>query len=528
MTAEPEIKEPSMEDPVYTVSQAGGKWLCAAACAMALLLTCTPEFNNPLDPDNPEAFTLWYKVLSDSLPDTLHYGAAADFIVNFGDEDGDVVSVTVSGLPQNQLPSIFQSGEATSVSFRLTWDSLALDSTYTITLLASGEEPVDTLTLRYTLHVADTINPDTSTLWYQLLSDSLPDTLHYGASAVFILNVGDNDGDSVSVTVSGLPQSQLPSIFPSGNATAVSFNLKGDSLAFDSTYTITLSASGEETMDTLTLRYALRVADTTRLGGVKKLKIGMWWIEMEYDTTDFEDRDSSGLVDTSGTALTEHRLAHRVVDTLKRGADLYYVIRKVDSVKNESALKIDTLLVKHSDFEVSFAISPDSGSDTLFLKFLSLPLTLGLQWTVMDTSQETFFPITGWVLGIMRFWVYSVSATEAMDTVRHPVGGHDYPCLDLATTDSNYSLMTAFGDLVIPVVQTVVVDSGDTIGFSRAEASTRTFYNTSLTVPLWSHKVTTGLDTNYLDRTSHRYTSRRETFLTMFYDPWLGDTVLTK
>jgi hypothetical protein len=210
------------------------------------------------------------------------------------------------------------------------------------------------------------------------------------------------------------------------------------------------------------------------------------------------------------------------------------MIKSVDTLINnrilrvDTILKVDTSLVKHSDSAVFFAIPPDSGSDPLFLKFLSLPLSLGLQWTVMDSSYDIFFPLIkkNPAIGTVRLGIYNLSVTEATDTVRYAVGGHDYPCFDLATTDSTYGAMTAFGDLVIPLI--TVIDSGDTIGFSQAESSTRTFYNTSLTVPLWSRKVTTGLDSNYFNRTSHRYTSRQETFLTVFYDPWRGDTVFTK
>ncbi len=188
-----------------------------------------------------------------TLPDTIEYGDSVVFSLAISDTSGDSVMVAVAGLPPGLAASTQQAMGNTTVSFTLRGSRLVADSLYHIVIFAKGSGLTDTLTQMYDVFIQ---GPDDYSLVAEVVSlDSLPDTLYHGDTTAFSLQISDRGGDSVIVSVTGLPPAVMVHHVPTANASTLSFNLHSGLVTPGLLYNIGISARGSGAGDTLSLLY---------------------------------------------------------------------------------------------------------------------------------------------------------------------------------------------------------------------------------------------------------------------------------
>jgi hypothetical protein len=381
--------------------------------------------------------------------------------------------------------------------------------------------------------------PDEASLgWCVVSIDSIPHTLMYGQSITAQYCFYDKDGSAVQVSVSGIVPS-LYHVVGSGDSVFVTFNLRADSLEYDSTYRITMHANGGG-IDTMTLACAMNVIDTNRLGGVRKPAIGMWWIEHQFDTLvwhlDSLDQGRLAAGDTQHVYVTkkdtvEHHKFLTVTAKIPFGGDSVWVLHSSDTLKREGAGGSDSVVndyrgIKHtaSVLELS-TLGPAWFLDTVRYQYLSLPFHAGNTWKLVGISGDTAVRVSGIRL---KFSASLTGNNTAKSTVARSYANANRACYSVeSATDMN---TFAILDTTIRIPGWDTLYAGDTAACSRTRTvnNGNDFFCPDLGVGLGSHTIATQLDTNRYETKVVSDTARKGTFLKALYDPRRGDTLVAQ
>jgi hypothetical protein len=363
---------------------------------------------------------------------------------------------------------------------------------------------------------------DTSfTMWHKVLSSNdLPDTLYAGQIVTFQVAIGDSDGDPVSAALLGLPPGTY-NISSSGDTAFVTMNLVADSLVFDSEYSVQVSATDGGTVDSLTLSYSFRVIDTTRLGGIRKLMTGMWWIEYENDTI-IKIKDTANV-----TIITKDTIVHHKYSTVKgvgvAGNDVYYYIETADTILPVSgAPTINGMLLRHNSSRIGYTIPPNSWfSDSIRVKAYDLPLATGKSWQTFNASGDTSMRVLFGPIGVKLHVNFSFDGeSQIPGTTEFQFGGALRTCFEISnTTNSNAAIIS---DTTIVLQFGLLTDTlfheTDTIMTSRTKETGSQYLNPEFSIPLWSYSVQAKCDSNHVNNVVERDTTRKGTFVSTYYD----------
>ncbi|HUI92436.1 MAG TPA: hypothetical protein VLX68_09345 [Chitinivibrionales bacterium] len=361
----------------------------------------------------------------------------------------------------------------------------------------------------------DTVN----TMWSKVLSPSgVPDTLRYGQSVSVQIAVGDSDGDAATVSLAGLP-STCYNLSMKGDTALVNLNLVGDSLQYDSLYTVHIIGRGGAAVDSLSLTYTIMVIDTARLGGVRKLITGMWWLETGADTT-ITTRDSSNTsFITRDTA--EHHKYSKVIYATPSGSEMVYVVQTSDTVSTVAGAAESTttsfLLLHHSATGVSY-VYPPSGwfDDSIRVKAYDLPLAVNKSWQYVNAAGDTTFHAPFGIINVKVKYLISIEGTAQIPGVTpYQFSGADRPCFQVANATTWSTVLTC--DTSISIL-TLTINQGDTIASSITQSQASMYVNTELSIPLYSFTVETKVDTNYIDGVVSRGTTKKGSFITSYFD----------
>ncbi len=341
----------------------------------------------------PGDFSLTTEVLSAvTIPDTLYYGDTAKFSIRISDSGGDSVDISVTGLPPAVAVQEEMSPDGTILSFILHSGGLTPDSLYDISISAQGSGTGDTLTLGYSVLARA---QDVHSLWTEVVSvdSKIPDTLHAGMTITYIMKIGDSDGDPVSVTVEGLPPGVNMEISDGQDTAVMSLILFGDSLPYDSLYNISIHADGSfglhaSGLDTLTIARSMLVLDTNRLGGLRRLAVGMWWTDTQMDTISstkvFHPVDSTNI----SIKYIEHHKYSEVINLVELNGWLHYQVLTYDTLINLDSIATNMFWVRHTDSLVD-QLMPGWLGDTLRVTMFKLPLFVGSSWESLAYSWDT-------------------------------------------------------------------------------------------------------------------------------------------
>jgi hypothetical protein len=363
----------------------------------------------------------------------------------------------------------------------------------------------------------------TFTMWHRVVSPAgLPDTLHYGQSVTFQVAIGDSDGDPVSATLSGLPPGSY-NITSSGDTSFVTMNLVGDSLQYDSLYSVRVSAGGGAAVDSLSLSYSFVVVDSTRLGGLRKLVTGMWWTSEENDTI-VSVKDSV----TKTVIVTDTRHHHKystVVASGIIGGELYYYIETTDTVVADTAHPQKTgMLLRHTAAQVDYTIPPHFllvNKDTIKAKVFDLPFRVNKSWQMFTVAGDTaiVYPVGKFPLIIfVKLHIYLAGDAQAQvaATSDYQFGGAARKCFDVVSTETTRG--TLLSDTTIILLGDTLVRDRDTVLISDSLKTEHQFVNNDLSIPLYSYSVSAKRDTNYIDHVVIRDTVRTRNIVTSYYD----------
>ncbi len=231
----------------------------------------------------------------------------------------------------------------------------------------------------------DTVN----TIWTKQVSpNGLASVLYYGSTASFQISAGDSDGDSVSIALSGIPASTYI-VTHSHDTSFVSLNLVGDSLLFDSLYTIKISISGVDSIDTLNLHYPIQINDSTRLGGVKKFTKGLSWVVEKIDST-------ASLLSTTtkdSTIATHSSSIHRILFTMMDefpylGQNYWLVAMSDTNISDKRAVAKNTFLIMQTATSIEYITAAPEWPDSLRTLAYKLPLKSQTNWSVVNTQKS--------------------------------------------------------------------------------------------------------------------------------------------
>jgi hypothetical protein len=363
----------------------------------------------------------------------------------------------------------------------------------------------------------------TFTMWYTVKSpNNLPDTLYYGKSVVFQVAIGDSDGDPVSASLTGLPPGAY-TIATTGDTTLVTMTLTGDSLQYDSLYSVHISARGGAAVDSLSLSYSFLVVDTSRLGGLRKLVTGMWWASEENDTiVSVKDSVTKTVIVRD---IKHHHKSSQVMASGLIGGDLYYYIETSDTVVADTAHPQKTgMLLRHTAAQVDYTLPPHFllvNKDTIKARVFDLPFKANNSWQIYTVAGDTAirYPVGQFPLIIfVKLHIYlSGDATARVAGVSdYQFGGVTRNCFDVVSTTTARG--TLLSDTNVVFLVDTLIRVGDTVVVSDSMKTEHQYVNNDLSIPLWTYSVATKRDTNYVDHVAIRDTVRAENVVTSYYD----------
>jgi hypothetical protein len=358
-----------------------------------------------------------------------------------------------------------------------------------------------------------------NTVWYTVKSpNNLPDTLFYGKSVVFQVAIGDSDGDAVSASLAGLPTGAY-SIARAGDTTLVTMTLTGDSLQYDSLYSVRISARGGAAVDSLSLSYSFFVADTSRLGGMRKLVTGMWWTSYENDTI-VSVKDSVTKTVTTRDIKHHHKYSQVKASGII-GGDLYYYIETSDTVVADTAHPQTTgLVLRHTAAQVDYTLPPHYllvNKDTIKAKVFDLPLRANKSWQSYSVAGDTaiMYPVGQFPFIIfLKLHIYRTgnATVQVAGVSNYQFGGAARRCFEVVSTATTRTVLLS--DTAIASF----INAGDTVVVSDSVKTEHQFVNNDLSIPLWTWSVATKRDTNYVDSVAVRDTVRSENVITSYFD----------
>lgn len=387
--------------------------------------------------------------------------------------------------------------------------ALALSSLFVI----SCSDPTGTAT-----PPADTSN----SIWSSVNVGVIPDTLLYGDTALFQIAVGDSDGDSASVTISGIPATMV-SESRTDTSKVFLFRLIADSLQFDSLYFITVAATGVDQVDTATWTYGVQILDTARMSGLKKLAVGMWWTTMGYDTgKHYIDTFGKPLSISIGTEI--HRKYQAITGTYPIGSQTFLVVLTSDTISENAGIstRIDNsgMLMRQTENSIEYLLLPGTWFiDSITITVLKVPMGSATSWpAAYKTLDTTVRYLT------MPFSVHSVlTDTANLAPVAAPAWlQNSRPCNEVTLRSDWETITTA--DTTI----TGIFTSGDTITRAFIKSTGRWTWNSDFGIPVFISQKDIGFDTNTLGRVVKNDTTSKAVYLRKIFDPRSNDTVVVR
>ena len=370
----------------------------------------------------------------------------------------------------------------------------------------------------------------TNRMWYRVVSPKmLPDTLFYGQSATLQVAFGDSSGNAATATVTGLPQGSY-NITSDKDTAFVTLNITADSLQYDSVYTARIHARGGDPVDTLSVSYSFLVVDTTRLGGLRKLLAGTWWITDENDSLAYV-KDTAG-IRVSIAKNDHHHKYSKVTFAGIIAGELYYGIETTDTVLSDSSQPTkSSMVLRHTASKVDYTIPPKLlivNRDSVDVEVFKLPLAVGNSWQEFSVAGDTAvriyigtFPLG---IGVELHVSLSENKNSSVAGVsQYQFGGALRTCYEVVSQGS--MLANYVSDTTIAYLGTTIIGTGDTAVASDSACTVHSFANNDLSIPLWSYSVGTKRDTNYVNNVVARDTVRMASHVTAFFDARSGKTL---
>ena len=308
-------------------------------------------------------------------------------------------------------------------------------------------------------------------------------------------------------------------------------NLTGDSLKWDSLYTVRIRATGGAAVDSLSLSYSFLVVDSTRLGGLRKLVAGTWWIADEYDSLVYV-KDTGGI----RVSITKNDHHHKLSTVTFAGiiaGNLYYGIETTDTLLSDTAQPSKSgMVLRHTAAKVDYTVPPRLfivNKDSVDVTVLDLPLAVGTSWQGFSLSGDTAVRIP---VGTFPFyiWVPLTLSLSLNDSARvagtspYQFGGATRTCYEVISQNS----MTAdyLSDTTLANSGVTVISVGDTVDVSDSSRTEHSFINNDLSIPLWSYSVGAKRDTNCVNSVVVHDTVRTASYVTSFHDARTGTTLI--
>jgi hypothetical protein len=367
----------------------------------------------------------------------------------------------------------------------------------------------------------------TNSVWYKVVSPkTVPDTLYYGQSSTFQVAIGDSDGDAVRATVTGLPQGSY-NITSDGDTAFVTMNLTADSLQYDSLYTVRIRARGGAAVDSLSLSYSFLVVDSSRIGGLRKLVTGSWWITDENDSLVYV-KDTAGIRVTVAKNDRHHKYSKVTFAGIIAG-NQYYGIETTDTILSDSSQPSKSgIVLRHTAAKVDYTVPPKLfvvNRDSVDVVMLNLPLAVHNSWQVFSVSGDTAvriyigtFPL---VIGVqLQLYLSESGSAQVAGTSQYEFGGAARTCYEVVS--QNNMKADYVSDTAIAYLGTAIINVGDTAVASDSVCVVHSFVNNDLSIPLWSYSQGSKRDTNYVNNVVTRDTVRTASYLTMYFDARTG------
>jgi hypothetical protein len=371
----------------------------------------------------------------------------------------------------------------------------------------------------------------TNSMWYKVVSPkTVPDTLYYGQSATFQVAIGDSDGDAVRATVTGLPQGSY-NITSDRDTAFVTMNLTADSLQYDSLYTVRIHARGGAAVDSLSLSYSFLVVDSSRIGGLRKLVTGSWWITDENDSLVYV-KDTAGIRVTI-TQNDHHHKYSKVTFAGIIAGNLYYGIETTDTVLSDSSQPSKSgIVLRHTSTKVDYTVPPKLfvvNRDSVDVVVLNLPLAVHNSWQVFTVSGDTAVRITvgtfPFIVGVpLQLYLSESGSAQVAGTSQYEFGGTARTCYEVVSQNNMKAAYVS--DTTIAYLGTTIIGDGDTAVASDSVCVVHSFVNNDLSIPLWSYSQGSKRDTNYVNNVVARDTVRTASYLTMYFDARTGKTLV--
>jgi hypothetical protein len=365
------------------------------------------------------------------------------------------------------------------------------------------------------------------TMWYKVVSPkTIPDTLYYGQSATFQVAIGDSDGDKAGAVVTGLPRGAY-NITSSGDTAFVTLNLTGDSLKWDSLYTVRIHATGGAAVDSLSLSYSFLVVDSTRLGGLRKLANGAWWTTDEYDSLVYV-KDTAGIRVTVNKNDHHHKYSKVTFSGIIAG-NLYYGIETTDTLLSDTTQPSKSgIVLRHTAAKVDYTVPPKLfivNRDSVDVTVLDLPLAVNKSWQGFSLSGDTAVTIFVGLIPIrLQLYLSMSDSGEVTGTQPYQFAGAARSCFEVVSQNNMHA--TYVSDTTIVFLGTTVISTGDTAVSSDSSRTEHSFINNDLSIPLWSYSVGTKRDTNYVNQVVARDTVRAALYVMSYYDARTGTTLM--
>jgi hypothetical protein len=367
---------------------------------------------------------------------------------------------------------------------------------------------------------SDNTTGDTNfSLWMNEPTSPMPDTLIFGEAIQYEITVGDSDGDPVTAEVSGLPQTSY-TINQAADSTVVTLSLIANALHYDSVYTIRIHVTGIGAVDSMTIVYPVTIIDTTRLGGIRKLTAGLWWLEVQNDTI-VQIKDSLNVHTETRDTVVHHKM-NRVAVVSKVGNDYVYYVQTSDTARAASSTTAEvtngTIYIQHSasDVVINLGRNPLGGTDSIKIKIYRLPMRVGDVWEALNYVGT--IPI-----GSLTYIASLNDTVSTAGNINYSFGDAARRCFDFSSrTLSPVVLRTESAIMIGPIV---IARAGDTLSLTTTTNNKQYYVDPDLSIPLWSYETEIKNVNSELYQVTETDTTRKGMFVMKYYDVRSGQTI---
>jgi hypothetical protein len=258
-------------------------------------------------------------------------------------------------------------------------------------------------------------------------------------------------------------------------------------------------------------------ADSTQLGGIRKLMTGAWWIEFENDTI-VKVKDSAGYTITTRNTV-EHHKRTIVKNVSVVNGDVYYQIETSDTiVPVTGSPTVSSMQLLHNATQIEYTIPPNSWfSDSIRVKAYDLPLAVSKSWQTFAATGDTSMRVLFGFIWVKLHAVYSFNGlSKVSGTTDYQFGGVSRTCFEIANTTNSDAVIIS--DTTIALLTDTLVRPNDTIMTSKSVETSQQYVNTDLSIPLWSYSVQAKCDSNHVNDVVERDTTRKGTHITAYLD----------